>query len=318
MPEETPQPDGRIPWHSGFRAALVATLEPYRDILELKFEHHLTAEALRLDALIIKKKRDAPLKHDIAAFFKTWNVLEYKSPEDTFSVVDFHKVLGYAHIYMATEPGTVWEEGTVTIIRTGESRSVLKHLKDHGCLIEQRRNDAGEVWAYEVKGYGIPIQIIQSEHLSESGNLLLRHLRRNIDTGTLKKVLEESEVYRRIGFLEAYLQVLLEANKAQFKEITAMMNSPIIEQVLEESGWADKIRKQERQAWNKEITAMINSPIIEQVLEESGWADKIRKQERQAWNQERQKVEAENAELKEQLRLFQHAQAKPSRGSGPL
>jgi hypothetical protein len=264
----------------------VATLEPYRDILELKFEHPLTAEALRLDALIIKKRQGVSIKHDIAAFFKTWNILEYKSPEDTFSVAGFHKVIGYAHI-LATEPDTAWEEGTVTIIRTGESRSVLKYLKEQGCLIEQRRNEAGEVWAYEVEGYGIPIRIIQSEHLSESGNLLLRHLRKDLDASTLKKVLKEGEVYRRLGFLEAYMQVLLEANKAQFKEITAMINSPIIEQILEENGWVDKFRNQERQVWEKK---------------------------EQVWNQDRQKAEAEIANLKEQLRLFQQAQAKSALG----
>jgi hypothetical protein len=36
--EET-QDKGYIPWHSGFRDAIQATLEPYRDILELTFEH---------------------------------------------------------------------------------------------------------------------------------------------------------------------------------------------------------------------------------------------------------------------------------------
>jgi len=63
---------------------------------------------------------------------------------------------------------------------------------------------------------------------------------------------------------------------------------------------------------------MINSPIIEQVLEESGWAGKVRNQERQVWEKKEQvweekwqNAEAEIANLKEQLRLFQQAQAKP-------
>jgi hypothetical protein len=139
---------------------------------------------------------------------------------------------------------------TITIIRTGESRSALKHLKNR-YRIEKRWNEDGEVWAYEVEGYGIPIRIIQSEHLTEAGNVLLRHLRKDLDINTLKKVLEEGEVYRSIRLLEANLQVLLEANEKQFKEITALMNSPIIERVLEESGWTDKIRNQERQVWEE-------------------------------------------------------------------
>jgi hypothetical protein len=82
--------------------------------------------------------------------------------------------------------------------------------------------------------------------------------------------------------LGAYLQVLLEANKEQFREVTAMINSPVIDQILEENGWAEKFRQQERQVW-----------------EQKWWKTEA----------ERRKAEAENAELKEQLRLFQQAQA---------
>jgi hypothetical protein len=99
--------------------------------------------------------------------------------------------------------------------------------------------------------------------------------------------LEEGEVYRRLRLLKAYLQVLLEANEEQFKEVRAMINSPVIDQVLKESGWIDKILEQERQ-----------------VLE----------RERQVWEEKWQKAETEIAELKEQLRLFQQAQAKPVLG----
>jgi hypothetical protein len=44
-----------------------------------------------------------------------------------------------------------------------------------------------------------------------------------------RKVLGDGEVDHKLGMLEAYLQVLLEANEEQFKEVTAMINSPIIE-----------------------------------------------------------------------------------------
>jgi hypothetical protein len=73
----------------------------------------------------------------------------------------------------------------------------------------------------------------------------------------------------------------LEANKEQFKEVTAMINSPIIEQVLEESGWAQKVRDREKahleQEWERDRQI---------------WADKLREVEA-----DRQKVEAEKAEL---------------------
>jgi hypothetical protein len=265
------------PWHAGFRDAIEAVFEPYRNVLELKFEHQLTAEALRMDALIIKKKRNASIQHDIAAFFKTWNVIEYKSPGSRFSGQDFHKVLAYAHLYASKECGTLWSEGTITIIRTGEPESVLKYVTERGYTIAKRRNADNEVWAYDLVDYEIPIRIIQSEHLAESEHLLLRYFRKDLDVTTLKKVLEEGQVRWHIGLRQAYLQVLLDVNQDQFEEVWAM-NSPTIEQVLEKSGWADKMRQQERQVWEKRL---------------------------QQAEAERQRAEAENAALKEQLRLSQ-------------
>jgi hypothetical protein len=307
MNEETESKNkGYTHWHAGFRNALEATLEQYGDVLEFNFEHPLTAEALRLDALIIKKKREAVIDHDIGAFFKTWNVLEYKSPEDSFSVSDFHKVLAYAHLYLATNPDAAWEAGTITILRTGESRSVLGYLEQQGYGMTQRFNEAGEAWANEVEGYGIAIRLIQSERLPESGNVLLRHLRKGLDASTLKKVLEASELYRKIGKLEAYLQVLLEANEEQFKEMTAMMNSPIIERVLEESGWAQKVRDRENARWDQKWEQ--EKALWDQEWEQDRqiWAEKLREveAERQKSEVERQKVEAE---LREKVLLLEQS-----------
>jgi hypothetical protein len=259
-------------------------LDPYHDMLELKFEYQLTAEALRPDAVALKNL-DKVIDHAIAGFFKTWNIIEYKSPEDTFSVSDFHKVLAYAHMYIVTQPDAVWEEGTITIIRTGESRSVLNYLEAQGYKIAKRLNEAGEAWAYEGEYAGIAFRLIQSERLPDSGNVLLRHLRKGLDTPTLKKVLEDDELYHKVGMLEAYLQVLFEANEKQFKEVTAMINSPIIERVLEESGWAQRVRDREKVFWEQEKARV-----------EQEW-----ERDRQIWVAERQRLEAERVADRQRL-----------------
>jgi hypothetical protein len=303
-----------IPWHSGFRGAIQTDFDPYRDELELKFEYQLTAEALRPDAVIIRKNPGRPLKHDIASFFKTWNILEYKSPEDTFSIRDFHKVIAYAHVYMATEKGTVkWEEGTITIVRTGASRAVLNYMQDREYKIEKRWNADGEVWAYELVDYEIPIRIIQSEHLAESGHPLLRYLRKGLDKATLRKVLEKDEVREKLHLLEAYLQVLLQANKEQFKELTAMINNPVIEQILEESGWADKIRQQERQVWERDRQVWEQDRRIWEERWQKVEAERATERQKAEAERatERQQIEAENAALREKLRLLQQAQIQP-------
>jgi hypothetical protein len=88
--------------------------------------------------------------------------------------------------------------------------------------------------------------------------------------------------------LEAYLQVLLEANEEQFKEMSAMMNSPIIEKVLEESGWAQRLRDQGKARSEQEKVR------LEQEWEQDRqiWADKLQKVEAER-EAERQKIEAE-------------------------
>jgi hypothetical protein len=84
---------------------------------------------------------------------------------------------------------------------------------------------------------------------------------------------------------------LLEANEEQFKEATAMINSPIIERVLEESGLAQRIRAPVEQ---------------EKARLEQEW-----ERDRQIWAAERQKLEAdreaEKAELREKLRLLEQS-----------
>jgi hypothetical protein len=133
-------------------------------------------------------------------------------------------------------------------------------------------------------------------------------LRKDLDINTLKKVLEEGEVYRRLRLLKAYLQVLLEANEEQFQEVRAMINSPAIERILKESGWIDKILEQDHQVWEQERQVWNQERQV--------WEEKWQKveAERQKAEAEQQKAEAEIAELKEQLRLFQQAQAKPALG----
>jgi hypothetical protein len=102
--------------------------------------------------------------------------------------------------------------------------------------------------------------------------------------------------------LEAYLQVLLEANEEQFKEVTAMINSPIIERVLEESGWAQRVRDQEKARSDQEKAR------LEQEWERDRqiWAAERQRLEadREA---ERQKVEAEKAELQEKVLFLEQS-----------
>jgi hypothetical protein len=67
----------RITWHTAFYDAIRLELIDYLDILEFKIEHQLSREPLRIDLVIIKKKRDVVIDKKIAAVFRGQNILEY-------------------------------------------------------------------------------------------------------------------------------------------------------------------------------------------------------------------------------------------------
>jgi hypothetical protein len=66
-------------------------LLPYADVLDFDIEHPLTREPLRVDVIIIKKKKNVVIDKNIAVIFRGRNIVEYKSPEDSLTIADFHQ-----------------------------------------------------------------------------------------------------------------------------------------------------------------------------------------------------------------------------------
>jgi hypothetical protein len=162
MAEETSKKSEDIKWHLALQDALRDYFAPYRSFVDLIWERQLTAEPLIMDGLIIKKDPARTIPNVIGSFFKTWNVVEYKSPDDSFGLKDFHKVLAYANL-LAMEEDVSWEDITITIIRTGEAQSLFTYLrKKPGCIIEKQVDAQGNhVGVYRIRGYAdIAIQVL--------------------------------------------------------------------------------------------------------------------------------------------------------------
>ena len=94
---------GKIYWHDAHHEALQLELHEYEDALEFKKEYQLSKEALRMDALVIKKIKNVKIDKNIGKIFRNHNVVEYKSELDNVDFWDFQKVLGYAYIYSSFE-----------------------------------------------------------------------------------------------------------------------------------------------------------------------------------------------------------------------
>jgi hypothetical protein len=81
---------GRRLWHPAFVEALKMQLLLWADILDFEAEYQLNAAPFIVDILIRKKRKDAVIGNSIAAIFRGFNIVEYKSPHSHVSISDFH------------------------------------------------------------------------------------------------------------------------------------------------------------------------------------------------------------------------------------
>jgi hypothetical protein len=82
---------GRTSWHPAFFGAIKLELDEYRNVLKFESEHQLTTDPLKIDVVIIKKRRNIEIKKNIARIFQKYNIVEYKSPNVSVSIYDYYK-----------------------------------------------------------------------------------------------------------------------------------------------------------------------------------------------------------------------------------
>jgi hypothetical protein len=74
-----------ILWHPAFCEAISMDLEPWKDVLEFKFEYELTTGPLKIDVLVIRKLTADPIEGNIATLFRENNILENIKARKTIS-----------------------------------------------------------------------------------------------------------------------------------------------------------------------------------------------------------------------------------------
>jgi hypothetical protein len=204
-------------------------------MLSFEFEHPLNSEPLKIDVVIIKKKREVVIDNPIGAIFREVNIVEYKSPGAYLSVADFHKVGAYARLYSVLnrkETATM----SVTFVTATRPRKLLEYLQTvYQFGVRERRPGI-----YYVEGDIFAIQIIESSRLEGGGGIqLLKDLREGLNGEQLQRIIEMAGKMPEGMPLSAYLYTLLQANDGGFKEMLAMVNRSV-EAVLEEFGLAEK------------------------------------------------------------------------------
>ena len=255
----------KIFWHEAHVEALQLELHEYKEFLHFDGEFRLSDEALRVDVLVVKKTKDVQIAKNIGEIFKGHNLFEYKSESDSFSVWDYHKILGYAYIY-ASLKNVPMSDITLSVSLTMFPREAIKFLeKEHGFKVYD--NGAG---IYTIEGDIVPIQILESKKLPEDENLFLRNLRSNLSAEDMQKTLQTYEKRKPLDNKSPFWDRVIKANPNAFREAMSMFSEGVREIFLEgaeEHGWLDERMKMQKITGNEEmiIVAIQNNVPCEAV-----------------------------------------------------
>ena len=210
--------DNKIQWHPAFEASLQIELEKEADSLEFEAEHLLSKKPLQIDVVVIKKEKGILIQKNIGKIFRQYNIVEYKSPDDTLSIDDFYKVYGYACLYKA-ESETINKisasELTITFVCYKYPKAMLKRLwKERGIICEKAENGI-----FYLKGDAIPIQLILISELSKEKNYWLSHLRKNLKSGgEIREFIERYEKKKDLKLYQALADTIMRANRKEMEE----------------------------------------------------------------------------------------------------
>ena len=210
-----------IQWHPAFYAGIQIEFGKEAKYLTFESEHLLGSKPMQID-VIVKNEENRTLKKNIGRIFRRYNIIEYKGPGDYLSIDDFYKVYGYACFYKSDTRITDTikiQDLTITLVSQCYPRKLIAHLRRKRGY-EVKRIEPG---IYRVKGDMVPIQILVTRRMSSEKNLWLRNLTDHIQsTEEAKRLLEEYKKHKTDKLYESVVNIIMNANKDLFKEMSSM------------------------------------------------------------------------------------------------
>jgi hypothetical protein len=208
----------RTSWHPAFAQAIENELEDCRDALTFETEHQLTTEPLRIDVLIIKKKKNVIIKKNIGQIFRGFNIVEYKRPDEHVTIEAYHKTHCYSRLYASLNKVDI-SEMSVTVAVTRHPRKLLAFLR------KQYTVENVQPGIYLVNGDTSPTQILVSEELPEEDNFWLTHLRNDLTDEQMLRVLATTVGRAKI---DAYIYTIADANAETMEELYMQRKKGVI------------------------------------------------------------------------------------------
>ena len=214
--------------------------------------------------LIIKKETDRPVKKNIGRIFKKYNIIEFKSPDDSLNVDDFYKVYGYTCFYKADARyinSIPAEELTITFVAEKYPRKLIEHLKN----VKKYRVDEKEKGIYYVYGDLIPIQILITRKLSGEENLWLKSLTNKLnETAAAEKLIENYMEHKESSLHQSMIETIMRANQKLFQEVNGM--SDIFMEIVQEKfdrKLKEEVDKAVESAVEEAVEAAVNAAVEE-------------------------------------------------------
>lgn len=241
-----------LQWHPAFYAGIQIEFGDEVNKLIFEQEYNLSTKPLQIDVLIIKKNYDGEIHKNIGKIFKSYNIIEYKSPTDYLSVDDYYKVNAYAYLYKSLN-NSVDEikiyDLSITFVCRHFPRDLFTHLKKVRDLNIEKIADG----IYYVNRDVIMTQILFTSELSEKENFWLHYLTNDIkDIETIEKLTAEYSKHEHNELYKSVMNVIIHANQQKFEEVKFMCEA------LKEL-FADELEIAIDTARNEGIKCMIES-----------------------------------------------------------
>ena len=210
----------KLQWHPAFYAGLQIELQEDSDNLIFENEHQLGTKPKQIDALIIKKQKDIPVKKNIGKIFRGHNIVEYKSPTDYLCIDDYYKGYAYAMFYKS-DTQKVDEiqisDITLTFVSTKYPQKFVDHLKTQWDYKFEQKYPG--IYYIQKESDILPIQMIVTSKLKWEDNLWLRSLTNKLeDKNQIKKIVNEYHENKRNKLYESVMDIIVKANHKEFEE----------------------------------------------------------------------------------------------------
>lgn len=242
--------DGKLQWHPAFAAVLRIELEDEINKLDIMDEYMLSKKPMQIDIVVIKKEKKAKIKKNIGRIFRTYNIIEYKSPDDYLSINDFYKVLGYTCFYQSDTDKVMEidpDEITITFVCSYFPQSVIRYLqRKYGIGVEKRENGI-----YYITNSWFPMQVVVISQLSKTKNYWLQNLRKDLRPGEeIRQLLKNYEDKKASKLYQAVMDLIVRANWEKVEEEKRMC-----EALMEL--FADELRESKEQGMEKGVKGLI-------------------------------------------------------------